>query len=168
MLHSLYKGAVLIFLGKKNLLHKACIGGCWFENKLQRPCWNLFADSIFKSWLCCISSMVSSNFLGGCPNHVWKSAQNMRKSAKQMNIWMISMRCDWVDMGQPLMGSMGVFFGEFWSEVAKTLKNTKKTHKKSRGVHEWLGHRVSFFVFLFLVVCFLDFVFGFLFVINIG
>jgi hypothetical protein len=64
---------------------------------------------------------------------VWKSAQTMRKSAKQMNIWMISMRCDWVDMGQPLMGSMGVFFGEFWSEVAKTLKNTKKKHTKSQG-----------------------------------
>ena len=59
----------------KKILHEAYIGG--FEKKCQRPCWNLFADYIFKSWLCCIFSNLSkyNNFLGGCPNH-----ENIKKT----------------------------------------------------------------------------------------
>ena len=67
----------------------------------------------------------------------WEGTQTMRKS--------------WADMGQPLTDLHCFFpngFWEFWTEVAKTSKK-----KQSTGVHEWPGHRVSFFFSIF--VCFL-------------
>ena len=71
---------------KKIVLHKACIGG--FENKCQRPCWNLFAGYMFKSWLCCISSHGFKSLSGRVPKpwenlFVWFCSELDAKAEEQ-------------------------------------------------------------------------------------
>ena len=85
---------------KKIVLHKACIGG--FENKCQRPCWNLFAGYMFKSWLCCISSHGFKSLSGRVPKpwenlFVWfcivswmpRQKSNVQTALKNLIVFMV-------------------------------------------------------------------------------
>jgi hypothetical protein len=56
---------------------------------------------------------------------------------------MISMRCDWVDMGQPLMDLHWFVFPLVFGKCGQKLqKPPGKLKKQVGGVHEWLGHVV--------------------------
>ena len=87
---------------------------------------------IFSSLGCVLfPPMVSSNFLGGHPNHE-----------------KILSRHGPTTHGPPL------FFSQWLLGILdRSCKNLEKIKKKSTGVHEWPGHRVSFFFSIF--VCFL-------------
>ena len=86
---------------------------------------------IFSSLGCVLFPLlVSSNFLGGYPNHE-----------------KILSRHGPTTHGPPL------FFSQWLSGLlgrsCKNLEKTKK-NKKTTGVHEWPGHRVSFFLHFWL------------------
>ena len=106
---------------------------------------------LFSSLGCVVlPPMVSSNFLGGCPNH----AQTMGKSGKKhmhiMHTWMISMRCDWVDMDHETHGPPLVcFFHWFLRILGRDCKKKNRDNKNKVNEGPWVaGTCVVFFIFL--------------------